>query len=110
MRLLHSSELPEGTPLERIRAMLEVIDEDSLRDSVAKLAVPRNFHAQPEQNQAIAQWLSRQFAEWGYEVQSQGPWNNILALPAKKPSSPLLLVGAHYDSVPQTGRGYCSTD
>src|SRR6266487_1291894 len=99
MRLIPGSDFPSETPSAEIRKMLEAVSENSLREWVQHIAVPRNFHAQPETNRAVARWLSSRFSEWGYEVRSQGTLDNIVALPQRK-GTPLLLVGAHYDSVP----------
>jgi len=101
MRLIHYSDASSETPTDDIRNMVEAVSENSLREWVRHIAIPRNMQVQPENNRAIASWLSTRFSEWGYEVQRAGPLNNILALPRQR-RTPLLLVGAHYDSVPQT--------
>jgi Zn-dependent M28 family amino/carboxypeptidase len=72
-----------------------------LREWVEKISVPRHFRAQREANLSLSHWLAEQFRQWGYEVQLQGPCRNVLALPRHR-SSELTLIGAHYDSVPET--------
>src|SRR4051812_43046287 len=101
MRLLPCSDFAKQTPSDDIRKMVDAVSENSLREWVRHTAVPRNFHAQPEANRAIARWLGDNFTAWGYQVHNQGPLNNIVALP-QYTGVPLLLAGAHYDSVPQT--------
>ena len=100
MRLVHSSDFPPRTPA-NFGALLETVSASSLQAWVERIAVPRNFFAQRESNRATARWLSNELAAWGYHVQSRGPFENIVALPPKHPSK-LILVGAHYDTVPQT--------
>jgi Zn-dependent M28 family amino/carboxypeptidase len=81
--------------------MLASLSEARLRQWVEKISVPRHFEAQPAENQATAKWLAELFAEWGYEVQRQGAYNNVLALP-RRLSPEMILIGAHYDSTPDT--------
>ena len=77
------------------------LSEARLREWVEKISEPRHFEAQRAANRATAKWVEAQFAEWGYEVRRQGEYDNILALPRKK-SPGMILVGAHYDSTPDT--------
>jgi hypothetical protein len=81
-----------------ISLSLESISEQELRRWVERIAVPRHFICEPEENEGVALWLAAQLQSWGYQVQFQGEWRNIIALP-QKVSDPLVLVGAHYDSV-----------
>ena len=60
--------------------------------------MPRHYLLEPEANESAALWIAAQLQRWGYRVQLQGEWRNVVALP-KKLSGPLLLVGAHYDSI-----------
>jgi hypothetical protein len=87
-----------GKPAAEITALLEFISEAELRRWVERIAVPRHYVCEPEENESVALWLAAQLQRWGYQVQFQGEWRNIIALP-QKVSSPLVLVGAHYDSV-----------
>ncbi len=101
MRIVHSSDSSSGVPSPVIRDAIEAVSEARLRGWVKWVAVPRNFYAEPESNRETARWLRDQLREWGYEVIKQGPLGNIIALP-KRRRSELILVGAHYDSVPET--------
>jgi hypothetical protein len=87
-----------GKAQSEISSLLESISEDELRHWVERVAVPRHFICEPEENEGVALWLAAQLQIWGYQVQFQGEWRNIIALP-QKISEPLVLVGAHYDSV-----------
>jgi len=87
-----------GKPQDDIRSLLETISQTELRQWVERLAVPRHYICEPEENESIALWLAAQLQSWGYQVEFQGEWRNVIALP-KNFSNPLVLVGAHYDSV-----------
>jgi len=43
--------------------------------------------------------MNEQLQSYGYKTEFQGRFANLLTLP---PSTPCILVGAHYDSVPET--------
>jgi Zn-dependent M28 family amino/carboxypeptidase len=85
-------------PQDDIRSLLETISEAELRQWVERLSVPRHYICEPEENEGVALWLAAQLQSWGYQVEFQGEWRNVMALP-KNFSNPLVLVGAHYDSV-----------
>ena len=87
-----------GKPRSEINSVLESISEPELRRWVQRVAVPRHFICEPEENEGVALWLAAQLQSWGYQVQFQGEWRNIVALP-QKASERLVLVGAHYDSI-----------
>lgn len=87
-----------GKPQGEINSLLESVSEPELRRWVERLAVPRHYICEPEENEGVALWLTAQLQSWGYEVQFQGEWRNVIALPPEV-SNPLVLVGAHYDSV-----------
>jgi len=98
MRIQHASPALATTPLGRLSQSLTSVGEADLRRCVERLAVPRHFDVECEENKSTALWIAAQFQELGYPVELQGPWWNVVALP-KEPSSPVTLVCAHYDSV-----------
>jgi Peptidase family M28 len=87
-----------GKPEPEINSLLESIAEPELRRWVERLAIPRHYLCEPDENEGVALWIAAQLQSWGYSVQFQGEWRNVMALP-QKISGPLVLVGAHYDSV-----------
>lgn len=101
MRLIHSSDAVAGIRLAEVHAGLGSVSEARLREWVEMISIPRHFGEQREDNEATARWLATQLKDWGYEVKLQGQYNNVVALP-KKQSKEMVLVGAHYDSVPGT--------
>lgn len=81
-----------------INSLLESIAEPQLRGWVERVAVPRHYICEPDENEGVALWIAAQLQSWGYSVQFQGQWRNVVAVPPNV-SKPLVLVGAHYDSV-----------
>ncbi len=73
-----------------------------LRATVDALSRPRHRLAHPAENRRTAEWLADALAELGYRVELQGPYRNVVASPRQQDAAPLPLVGAHYDSVPDT--------
>ncbi len=98
MLIKRASRKLAGKPQIEINSLLESISEQELRRWVERVAVPRHFICEPEENEGVALWLAAQLQSWAYQVQFQGEWRNIIALP-QRISNPLVLVGAHYDSV-----------
>ena len=84
-----------------VNEAIGAVTEADLRGWIKWLSVPRHFIAQPEANHEAGSWIAGMFAGWGYEVQRQGPFSNIIALP-RHAGAGTMLVGAHYDSVPST--------
>lgn len=94
----HASETRARTPLPQIRKSLASITEEELREWVGRLAVPRHYGHEQEENKNTALWIASKLQSWNYKVELQGPWWNVVALPGDV-SRPLTLVGAHYDSI-----------
>ncbi len=86
------------TPLPRVSLSLASVSETDLRQWVERLAVPRHFDLEREENKNTAIWIAAQFQSLGFPVELHGSWWNVLALP-KEVSGPVTLVCAHYDSV-----------
>jgi hypothetical protein len=101
MVIRHASDLPAKKSKVEHSELLQEIDEKDLRAWVRRLSVPRHFTAQAEENRAAAKWIGEKLASWGYDVTFQGRYFNVLALPSSI-KSPLVLVGAHFDSTAET--------
>lgn len=71
-----------------------------LADWTERLAVPRSFWGEPRVNRAIGETLATSLAAWDYDVRLQGRYRNVVALPRRRHGGSLVVVGAHYDSVP----------
>ncbi|HTV43630.1 MAG TPA: M28 family peptidase [Candidatus Sulfotelmatobacter sp.] len=101
MIVSQSWDLPARKAKAEYRELLHKIEEKDLREWVRSLSVPRNFTAQPQANHATAKWIATQLKSWGYDVTFQGRYYNVVALPPVI-GSPLVLTGAHFDSVANT--------
>ncbi len=98
MLIKRASEKLARDPNASIRRAMESVSESELRAWVERLSVPRHFVMEPDENERAALWIASLLQSWGYQVELQGPWRNVVALP-KNLSGPITLVGAHYDSV-----------
>ncbi len=87
----------------KIPPILGSISESYLRECVETLSIPRHFRAQYDQNCWVAEWITQQLQSYGYQTQSQGRYANIFTLPpVNLQKTPCILIGAHYDSVPNS--------
>ncbi|MDJ0836420.1 MAG: M20/M25/M40 family metallo-hydrolase [Acidobacteriota bacterium] len=78
----------------------EGITEAGLRELVETIAVPRHAVREQANNHLIGSWLRNLFQEWGYHVDMQGRYRNVIASTPHCVGKACLLVGAHYDTVP----------
>lgn len=101
MQILRSSNLSRGSQRAEVLAAIHAISESNLRNWVEAISVPRNFHSQPQANTKVRTFIADLLRSFGYEIQLQGPFENVIALPRGVRDS-VTLVGAHYDSVPLT--------
>ena len=101
MLITDSSDLPARQKEGEYEELLQKIEEKDLKEWVWLLSEPRNFTAQPDENRATANWIAAQLKSWGYDVRFQGRYYNVVALP-RSIRSPLVLIGAHFDSVANT--------
>jgi len=99
MNLHHSQNAPLAAVRPEIQAAVRSVSAVELRHWVETISHPRHRLIQPEQNEATAHWLADQLRGWGYDVDFQGEYRNVIARPKTGPSQ-YVLVGAHYDSVP----------
>mgnify|MGYP000938602255 CR=1 FL=1 len=74
--------------------------ERELRAWVRALAHPRHFWAEALENRRIGDLIAGELGRLGFRVEIQGPYRNVVALPADAEKGPCTLVCAHYDSVP----------
>lgn len=76
-------------------------DQQRLSNWVKRLAVPRNALANAASNRWVRDELAGELERCGLVVRTQGRWQNVVALPrGTGRRRPVVLVGAHYDSVP----------
>ncbi len=101
MRLIHSTQLAAARPSQGTADLIQKVSAKSLQGFVEALAYPRHYVAQAEANRRAAGQIAEVLASFGYEVQRQGFYGNVVALP-RGYAGPLTLVGSHYDTVPAT--------
>ena len=81
---------------------LATVSEIELRGEVIALARPRHMCRQHTENRRAAWCVAGALEEHGYAVELRGELCNVVATARRAEGRPLLLVGAHYDSVPGT--------
>lgn len=99
MLVHHSLKARQEEVEPKLKELLTTISEKALREWVEQISKPRHYAVEPDQNRATAEWLFKFFEEQGLCVSRQGPFSNVVVLPRKK-FDRVILVGAHYDSVP----------
>jgi Zn-dependent M28 family amino/carboxypeptidase len=85
-------------PAVQVEQAIASVSRKDLESWVRQLSVPRHFTMEPGANERTAFWIAEQLGQWGYSVQMQGRWRNVVAMP-KRAAGRRVLVGAHYDSV-----------
>jgi Zn-dependent M28 family amino/carboxypeptidase len=100
MELLYSHQFSPQVAHPATQDALTLVSEKELEAFVQQIAYPRHFLHNQSANEQAAKWLESQFLAWGYTVSVQGQWRNIIAV--REGIEPTVLVGAHYDSVPET--------
>ena len=101
MLIRNASRLKTGVPSAHLQELLERTTPAVLRAWVERISIPRHFVVNAEENAATAEWIAKDLASWGYEVQFQGRYRNVIATPPVM-GDRVIVVGAHYDSVPET--------
>lgn len=99
MRVVSADDAKPAIALPEVTALLAGICEAQVRKCVERIAIPRHFFAEAAQNRATATWLENLLGTFGFAVESQGQYANLIATPREK-FDEVILVGAHYDSVP----------
>ncbi|MCM8531976.1 MAG: M28 family peptidase [Lentisphaeraceae bacterium] len=90
----------EVSPL--ITSHLSNISKDYLEKFVRDLAFPRHRIQEPDENKRAAELIFNEFQKLGYEVKYQGKYRNVMAWKGDLKDKKVVVVGAHYDSVPKT--------
>ncbi|HZU35211.1 MAG TPA: M20/M25/M40 family metallo-hydrolase [Gemmataceae bacterium] len=85
-----------------IAEVLRAVSAEKLLAYVDLLAFPRHYVAERQANVHARDLLLRLFRGLGYDPVLQGRYDNIIACSSDAQDGPVLLLGAHYDSVPGT--------
>lgn len=100
---MHMIDGHQASPLEpkpTILAALREVSQSRLQTQLRAVAVPRHYHAEAATNRRIGDLLHQELTGLGLAVTFQGTYRNVVALPKNSQATPIILVGAHYDSVP----------
>ena len=100
MRVISSTSMKPAEVDSKTKSLMDGVDADWLRGIVEKISKPRQWTAQQEQNRETANFIESQFEEFGYRTFRQSEYDNIVTEFDRH--KPVTIIGAHYDSVPQT--------
>jgi len=85
-----------------LKKALDSVCEDFLHEVVKTIAIPRHYTSESQNNRFTAQWIARQLKSYGYHSFFQGTYKNVVSVLPGGNGGPLVLIGAHYDSVPDS--------
>ena len=102
MKIVHSTSKRAKLADSEVSTALAHVSQESLRRAVMTMSQPRHYQSNSLSNRRCAHWIADEFRSFGYITRFQGRYKNILAMPANPASDTMILVGAHYDSVPGT--------
>ncbi len=77
-------------------------DIEYLKHIVESISIPRHYVVEQENNNVVFQWIKNEFEALGLNVAVQGKFNNIIASYGRIDNEFSIIVGAHYDSVPNS--------
>jgi Zn-dependent M28 family amino/carboxypeptidase len=78
------------------------VDIAYLKRAVSAIAIPRHYRAEYQNNIFVRNWIQNEFESFGMHVTTQGEYDNIIASYGDENNEFLVLIGAHYDSVPES--------
>jgi hypothetical protein len=78
------------------------VDAAYLKHVVSSISIPRHYVSEHKNNELVRKWIQGEFESFGMDVSTQGKFNNVVASFDGCDSGFSLIVGAHYDSVPQS--------
>ncbi len=85
-----------------VARILNGVSKEGLHAFVDMLSFPRHYVAERKANVRARDLLLKLLQTQGYTPTLQGNYDNIVATSSAAGDGPFLLLGAHYDSVPQT--------
>ena len=102
MKIVNSSNIKRIPIDTEYFKVIDTVDIQQLKKDVKALSIPRDFYNEPEQNIRAGEWIYEKFQSFGYSPFFQGEYNNVIASVIVETDLPYIVVGAHYDSVPNT--------
>jgi Peptidase family M28 len=102
MRLVHSKDFAPVAADPAVAKILDEVSVENLRTYVETFAFPRHFFAENRANRQARDLLLKLAADFGCKPSVQGDFDNVVMTSPGPAGGPLVLFGAHYDSVPRT--------
>ncbi len=100
MRIDHSTDASPLDPAAEVAEIAGRVSGQRLRRTVEAISEPRNFFRELAANQRVAKWIFDRFAALDLAPRYQGEFANVVAMTPACGAQPAVLIGAHYDSVP----------
>lgn len=98
MRTIDSKDVAPIPASDGVAHVMRKVHTQQLEDWVREISVPRHYVAEAVVNRRVGERIGETFRALGYVVTEQGHSRNVIA--SSRNLSDVVLVGAHYDSVP----------
>lgn len=102
MIVIHSKNRRARPTDDAVASALSEVSSDALRSYVDLLSFPRHYILERRANLRARDLLLELLRRFGYEPRLQGNYDNVVVRSGGPEDGPFLLLGAHYDSVPDT--------
>ncbi len=100
MKVINSSKSKTLTIDENVKKYINHIDKSYLIDVVKEISIPRHFQYDQANNEYVANWIYQELVSFGFETHFHGKYSNVVAYNQNIRKENLIIIGAHYDSVP----------
>lgn len=101
--LLHVRTSEPGAGIRSAPQLVEMFESNNLsylKKTLQHIAIPRHYEAENSSNKLVASFIENEFQQFGLQTFRQGKYDNIVASTLENPAAAQILIGAHYDSVP----------
>lgn len=102
MKVARSTDRAPTARSAKVAKVLREVSPDSLRAVVEMLAFPRHYTREKRANRRARDLLMKHARGLGYKPTLHGRYDNIVMATHPRGPGPVVLLGAHYDSVPGT--------
>jgi peptidase M28-like protein len=102
MKVAHSRNRVPIARDAKVAKVLREVSSENLRAIVEMLAFPRHYTREKRANRKARDLLLKHARSLGYAPSLQGRFDNIVMTTHPPKEGPYVLLGAHYDSVPDT--------
>lgn len=102
MFVIKSTNRQSGSKDEEIVTTLSEVSVSHLWWTIETLSYPRHYVANSAANRRARDWLCQVLQQYGYTPRLQGIYDNIVVTTDDGTNGNYILLGAHYDTVPNT--------